>query len=186
MEMLSRIAEGEEQAFYRLFKQYYAPLVLYAEKFDLGREDAEDVTMNVLGKLWKGREKMPEIRYLPAFLYKAVKNGCLDLLKKRKRAELANRVYGEQIEDEDYAVREAIRVEVLRRISEDIQALPEKYRIVFELTYYKGLNTRQIAEQLGLSVTNVTTRRSRALLLLKKELLKKDLLFLYFLLLWLK
>lgn len=187
-DLLLRIAGGDEQAFHFLFKQYYASLVLYAERFNLSREDAEDVAMNVLGKLWKGREKMPEIRYLPAFLYRAMKNGCIDLLKKTKRAELTNKMYDEHVyaDNEDYAVREAIRAEVLRRIDEDIKTLPEKYKIIFELTYYKGLNTREIAEQLGLSLTNVTSRRSRALLLLKKQLLKKDLLFLYFLFLQLK
>ena len=88
--------------------------------------------------------------------------------------------------DESYALLESIRAEVLRRIEEDIKALPEKYKVVFELTYYSGMNSRQIAEKLGLSVTNVTTLRSRALQLIKKELLKKDLLFLYLLLMQIK
>lgn len=187
-ELLFRIAEGDETAFQLLFKQNYASLVMYAERFGLSREDAEDVAMGVLGKLWQGREKLPEIRYLPAFLYRSVKNGCIDLLKKKKRAGLTDKIYSEQglTGDESYALREAIRAEVLRRIDEDIKTLPEKYKIVFELTYYSGMNSRQIAEKLGVSITNVTSRRSRALQLLKKELLKKDLLFLYFLLIQLK
>jgi len=187
-ELLLRIANGEETAFQLLFKQYYPSLVLYAERFGLNREDAEDAAMSVLGKLWQAREKLTEIRYLPAFLYKSMRNGCIDLLKAKKRAEQTEKIYGEQEPpgEESYALREGIRAEVLRRISEDIKALPEKYKIVFELTYYSGMNSRQIAEKLGLSVTNVTSRRSRALQLLKKELLKKDLLFLYFLLIQLK
>lgn len=185
---LLRIAGGDEQAFYGLFKQYFASLVLYGERYHLSREDAEDTAMDVFGKLWKDREKMGEINYLPAFLYKVMRNACIDVWKKKKRDGLTEKAYSElaALENEDFMFLEAVRADVLKRIYEDIKALPDKYRAVFELTYYEGLNTRQIAERLGLSVTNVTSRRSRALLMLKKQLVKKDLLFLYFLLLQIK
>ncbi len=181
---LLRIGQGDKQAFDELFKRYYASLVLYGEKCHLGREDAEDAAMDVLAKLWKGREKLPAVNYLPAYLYKAMKNACVDHLKKRNRSELTEKTYHQQGDPEDdaFALREAIRAEVLQRINEDIQALPDKYRTVFELTYHEGLNTAEIAARLGISVTNVTSRRNRALQMLKKELIKKDLLFIYFLL----
>jgi RNA polymerase sigma-70 factor (family 1) len=172
---LLQIARGDKQAFDRLFKAYFASLVLYAEKFNISREDAEDMAMQVLGKLWRERERIAEIKHLSAYLYSSVKNSCLDLLRSRKRAERLGQAFHDLVVEEDYAVREAVRAEVLRIINEQIKTLPEKYKIVFELTYYKGLNTREIARQLGLSETNVTTRRSRALLLLKKKVPMKDL-----------
>lgn len=161
---------------------------MFAERFGLNREDAEDVAIEILAKFWKSRAKLQEVRYLPAFLYRSMRNGCIDFLKKKPHLDLLEQQYGGEytlVEEDDFLDREQIRAEVLRKIEEEIKDLPEKYRVVFELTYYEGLNTQQIAERLGISVTNVTSRRSRALKMLKTTLLQKDLHFLYLLLIYL-
>ena len=51
-----------------------------------------------------------------------------------------------------------------------VQRLPEKYRAVVVLHYYQELKAREIAQALGMPVSTVTVRLSRARTLLKKEL----------------
>jgi RNA polymerase sigma-70 factor (ECF subfamily) len=182
--LINRIVAGDNTAFDELFRLFYAPLVLFAQKsFSFTREDAEDLTVELFGKLWVNRSRLREVEHLSPFIYTSARNACVDFIRKKQRRHIT-----EVVEEpataaaEDSYEREMIRAEVLRIIEAQVQALPQKCREIFILTYYDGLNSQQIAEKLHISVSNVTSQRNRALQLLKKELLDKNLLFIWLLL----
>lgn len=51
-----------------------------------------------------------------------------------------------------------------------VMSLPEKYRTVLNLFYYEEYSVREIGELLGIRVSAVTTRLSRAREMLKQKL----------------
>ena len=65
--------------------------------------------------------------------------------------------------------------EIHRVVEAVIDALPEKYRIVFVLRGIEGLSTTETAKSLNLSRVAVSTRFHRARALLRKELLARGL-----------
>ena len=61
-----------------------------------------------------------------------------------------------------------------KEILEEVMKLPTKYRIVIHLFYYEDYSVEEIAKVLGLSVSNVKTRLSRARNMLKNEMLEVE------------
>ena len=55
---------------------------------------------------------------------------------------------------------------------EALNTLPEKCREIFELNRFEGLKYAQVAEKLGISVKTVETQMSKALKILREQLLK--------------
>ncbi len=67
-----------------------------------------------------------------------------------------------------------IRQETLRCLYPLVKALPEKYRLVIEAHYFKGLSLAEIARQQGLSPNTVSTWHRRGLKFLRKNLTDSD------------
>src|ERR1700709_2660151 len=63
------------------------------------REEAEDVTQEVLLRLWRHRDGVDEER-LGAWLLRVTRNACYDLLRKR-RSEAAAGLRGPRLDDEE-------------------------------------------------------------------------------------
>ena len=66
--------------------------------------------------------------------------------------------------------REAFRAEVLREIHEEMQKLPPKCRKVMQFYFVEGLNYKDIAAQLDISINTVKSQKKRALSLMKIHL----------------
>lgn len=67
-----------------------------------------------------------------------------------------------------------IRKETLRCLYPLIKALPEKYRLVIEAHYFKGLSLAEIARQQDLSPNTINTWHRRGLKFLRKNLTDSD------------
>ena len=64
----------------------------------------------------------------------------------------------------------AAEKELIEMLSAMISALPETYRQILDLRYAQGLSTREAADRLHISRTNVSVRLSRAVSMLRKRL----------------
>lgn len=160
-----------------LFLSYYRPLVFFAAQILHSDADAEDVVSQVLGRLWDNRQQLQDVRQPKSFLYTSVRNACIDLLRQQTkfRRQDVPEEYWMATPDETDLSLEATKAEVIRIIHQQIQELPDKCRQVFILSYIDGLSAQQVADTMGISVSNVTSQRSRAIQLLKKSILDKHL-----------
>ena len=76
----------------------------------------------------------------------------------------------ESINSIDSPLEGLITKELEIAIKDAIESLPEKCREIFQLSKFKGLKYREIAEELNISVKTVETQMSRAIHSLKKKL----------------
>ncbi|OOG17986.1 hypothetical protein BWD42_11855 [Sphingobacterium sp. CZ-UAM] len=184
IDIVSGLRQGETRSLSILFDQYFTPLCHFALHFVQDSDDAKDIVLVTFNKLWKNRENFHTEEHIKSWLYLATKNSCLDLLKANDRRlahEYSFSMLAEKFEA-DFEIRQ-IESELLRKIYEETANLPDKCRAVFELTYMEGLTSGEIAERLNISISNVTSQRTRAIQLLKIALLDKNNLLLYFFLL---
>lgn len=68
-------------SFSELYLIYYPKLVRFAKEFVMSEEDAENITQDVFTDLWEKRESMNHIENMNAYLFRLVRNKCLDYLK---------------------------------------------------------------------------------------------------------
>lgn len=153
-----------------LFNRYYAGLCGFAEKI-IGENYAEDVVGDVFLKLWEGKHVFCSELHLKAFLYRAVKNGCLNFIKMTGRAEHRHQFYQEEIlADENAFILAVIQAEVVRELHVAIGDLPPQAGKIIKLTYLDGLSNQEAADHLGLSIQTVKNQKLRGLGILKKIL----------------
>ena len=141
--------------FENIFKRLYLPLCMYALRIVGTNDDAEDIVEESFVKAWQiisggGVLERPE-----AWLYRAVRNGCVSFLRSRRETTDLVEVAEFSEEDADTSVRDA-------RIGRAVDGLPDKCREIFLMSKRDGLSNDEIAAELGISVKTVKNQLTKA------------------------
>ncbi len=168
--------KGESQALNAIFKMYYAPLCLFAERMLHDRPAAEDVVGDTFIKLWNRHADFENLMNIKAFLYITTRNACLNLLKQMQRESLSRKQLAYLTGDQEgFVLNEIVRSEILQEINREIENLPSQCRKIFKMSYLDGKKNQDIADQLEISVHTVKNQKARAIQLLKVKLLDRNL-----------
>jgi RNA polymerase sigma-70 factor (ECF subfamily) len=181
---LTALKQGSETAFEMLFKRYYQPLCNYAYSFLNDRDESEEVVQAAFIGFWDKREAIEIQTSMKAYLYRMVRNSCLNVLKHEKVKQAHAKLQLAEGEPAYEAVSQSmLSTELEGRIHEAMKALPEQCRIVFQLSRFEELKYAEIAEQLGISVKTVENQMGKALKIMRGQLKDYLPLFLLFLIL---
>ena len=161
------------------FKEYYSPLCRYANSFVFDQDLCEDLVQEVFLKIW---DKKPNINSsLSSYLYRAVKNACINQMKKTVQQTI---LPIEEVEDPIDNTFELNREENLSQIKEKvetaIQDLPPRCREIFIMRRNMQMSYDEIAETLNISKKTIENQMNSAIKKLRTQLSKSDLLI-YFL-----
>ena len=135
-----------------LFRRYYTNLLFYATRI-VGEEDAEDVVQDVFVELWKRKDTMKVGEQIQAFLYRAVYTRALNVLKHRDIVSgyeaVMLEIHKKRVEfyqpDSNDVVKRIEDAELRRKLSDAINELPDKCRMVFKLSYLHDMKNKEIA-----------------------------------------
>lgn len=164
----------DEESFEAVFKTYYKALHAYAMAILKESETAEEIVQSVFLKLWEKRETLEISSSLKAYLYRAVYHDSLNHIKhlqvKRKHWDHAHyemtqgkpEQVGEQIKGQEN--------ELYERFQLALEKLPDKCRMVFNLSRFEELKYQQIADRLEISIKTVEAHMGKALKTLRVEL----------------
>ncbi|MBR0030608.1 MAG: RNA polymerase sigma-70 factor [Bacteroidales bacterium] len=156
------IANGDREAFEKLFRKWYPVLESYAGHY-LEAEDARDVVQDVFFNLWKNASSMHIRGEVGAYLYSAVRNRCLSVLDRKNLRERYHSSVRQSVldavSDSSYS---SVR-ELGTMLSDALDALPEEQRAAFMKSRSDGLKYKDIAKDGGVSVKTVEYRISQAL-----------------------
>lgn len=143
------------------FKLYYRPLCLYALHYVHDIDNAEDIVQDCfVAMIEKSREEA--ISNARSYLYMAVRNRCLNMLRDAREDLSATDVEG-NISDEEAVEASLHEAELWTAID----SLPAKCREVFLMSKQRGLKYREIADELGISEKTVEHQVSKALKVLR-------------------
>ncbi len=166
MILIERIRKGDESAFEMLFNRYYKGLVLLAFKYLPDKDMCESIVQNVFVTLWESRLKL-NIQAVSGYLVVSVRNRCQN---ENKRLQIIQKhqknLVVEEFEDELVLPNE----EVMNKIYQAIEAMPEQRKKIFKMNRLDGLKYKEIASQLGLSVKTVEVQIGKALKYLRENL----------------
>jgi len=148
------------------FKLYYRPLCLYATHYLHDISSAEDVVQDCFVRLVEAeRDGRTEIIDIRPYLYAAVRNRCLNVLRASHGEPVS--LHPTDIEGEisnEEAAEASLHEAKLWTI---IDSLPAKCREVFLMSKQKGMKYREISVVLGISEKTVENHISKALRLLR-------------------
>ena len=182
--LFDRIKKGDVKAFEMVFNKYYGHLCSFAAKFITDNVAAEEIVQDLFVKLWEKREQLSIETSLKNYLFRSVKNLCMNYIQHNKtkirHAEIVlSEVENNFTDDDSYP-----EIDLAFKIEESINSLPEKRREIFSLSRQEGLKYHEIAQKLNISVKTVETQMSLAIKTLRDKLKKYNTFFYTFLLLW--
>lgn len=177
--------KGDKIAFEQMFKANYEGLCRYAFSFVNDRDEAEDIVQNMFVNIWEKREEYTIESNVTGYLFRMVRNACLNVIKHKKVVEkhAGSSLHSEASHSESAAELAAAN-ELDGMIQRAIQSLPEQCRLVFELSRFENLKYAEIAARLEISEKTVENQIGKALRVMREQL--KDYLAVAFIFLFLK
>ena len=155
----------DEQAYKEIFFTYYQALVTFAISFVHSRESAEEITSDVLMKVWEKRKTINCIENLRVYLYVSVRNAALNQLSRQNKTAFAS-LDDLNIDFPSSSINPEqlmITAEMSRRILHAVNSLPPRCKMVFKLVKDDGLQYREVAEILNISIKTIDNQLAIAL-----------------------
>lgn len=172
--VIEKINARDEKNWEVLFDIYYAPLCCYASNYLHDLELSKDIVQETLVNLWVSDYKFDSQKHLTYYLYKAIYNNSLYHLRQtREHVEITDNMDQQLIDD---SFSDTVKEELVRRLYEEIQKLPERRRQIMLLSI-DGKSGKEIAEMLNISINTVKAVKSKAMDSLRKATKDNPILF---------
>lgn len=176
---MKNLQYNNDKAFEQLYLQYYARMKRFAQEYVVLEEDAENILQDVFLEFWEKRDTLLAYSNIIAFLFTAIKNKCINLLKRRMlEQEVSNRMQEEYVrtlqinlESLEFMPVELFQNEdIHQKIHEAINALPPKCREIFIMSKIEGKKQKDIAAELNISIHAIETQMGIAYKKLRENL----------------
>lgn len=161
--LLEEIRDGNQNSFKRLFHLYHDSLVIYAEQYLFDRASSEDVVQEVFISFWENANRITITISVKGYLYKMVRNRCLNYLKTLKITD--------ELEILEYCDSEASyeindfqeeRVKKFDKVLHLVEVMPTKMKAIFNLKYQQDYSYSEISNEMNISTNTVKTQLKRA------------------------
>lgn len=184
-ELLTRLQSGDQQAIADLAEAYGSKIFQLAFRYLRNKEDAEEVTQDVLFKVYRKVNMFRGDAALSSWIYRITFNASMSLLRtvryqRSKDVEGASSAAtgadaavppAEDVADwSDLADEQVLRSQLRRRVFSAILALPAIYRAPVLLRDIQGMSTEEASAVLHVKDQTLKSRLHRGRLLLRKQL----------------
>ncbi len=177
-ELILRCQEKDSAAMGTLIVQYQHWVYNIAYGLLGHREDAQDTTQDVFLSVWQNIHKFQFRSRFSTWLYKIVKNKCLNVIDQKKR----RKTDPMEIDDTQPWVpldtvtpeQEVLRTEQTEILHAALGKLKESYRTILILRELRELSYEEIAEILNCTLGRVKSRLHEARKALRQELERID------------
>ena len=164
--------QEDQRAFLQLLDIHWNELYGFLIKRTENENDAEDLCLQAFSKAFDKIETYNDKFTFSTWLTSIAKNLHVDLIRKEKTLlyesrdvdEVGREVIDETLGPED----QLIRSQNLDKLLQQIRSLKPIYRDVIQLRFFQELSHKEMATQLGLSLSNVKVRLLRAKKLLSE------------------
>jgi RNA polymerase sigma-70 factor (family 1) len=158
-ELLIQIAEGNQDAFERLYRHYRNKAYTIALTYLTVPDQAEDILQECFLKLWYNRRQLPEIENFDSYLFIMLRNELISALRKTETQQKIIRQVQQTAALQPAKLSgieqaESARLQLV--IREIIAKLPVKHQQIYQLSREEGLSHAAIAEQFGISPRTVS------------------------------
>lgn len=184
-QMILRLQAGDDTAVRELADRYGSRIFQLAMRYLKNREDAEEVTQDVLMKVCRKVEAFRGDSALSSWIYRITFNTAMSRLRSTRLARQAEqereRITSGDVDGEVRLPREAadwsrmpdealLRAQLRRTVSAAIAELPEIYRVPILLRDIEGLSTEEASTRLQVKDQTLKSRLHRGRLMLRQKL----------------
>lgn len=170
-ELMYRLQTGDEKAFAAIYNHYWKQMFYVAAQKLQNLAEAEEIVQDIFMELWRRKEEVHITTCLSSYLAVCVKYKVINVLAKRNRLLRLQQHNSKQVSLADHSTEQTLQLEELKKqLLKCTSTLPEKCRLVFQLSREEGFSHKQIAASLGISEKTVESHLTKALRTLKTSL----------------
>lgn len=160
--LIQKIRNGDNRAGNEFVKKYYPLIYQYCFLHIHDRDCAEDMTQETFVRFFEAVMNRTDIAKVKSYLYRVAGNTVKNYYRKKK--ELLLEKLSDTVENN------AADIEVRLDIERAVARLPDEIREITILFFFQGLKQKDISDLLGIKLSLVKYRVSKAKELLSEEL----------------
>lgn len=172
-DIISLCLEGNREAQHKLYNLYSKAMYNICYRMCNSAEEAEDVLQDSFVSAFKNLDRYRGTASFGAWLKRIVVNNAINHIRKRKLNLVPIEDHDVQDRDLGGTTDEELFLDV-QRIKEEVNNLPDGYRVVFSLYLMEGYDHKEIAEILGISESTSKSQYNRAKNKLKELLNERN------------
>ncbi|HVH27048.1 MAG TPA: sigma-70 family RNA polymerase sigma factor [Vicinamibacterales bacterium] len=181
-DLLKKLQAGDDSALADLVDAYSARIYQLAFRYLRNREDAEELTQDVLFKVYSNVGSFRGDSALSSWIYRITFNAAMSRMRTVSYQHAHDNRTGSLAEDDGGADAESVadwsqmadeqvlRAQLRRRVMRAVLALPAIYRAPVVLRDIQGLSTEQASAMLRVKDQTLKSRLHRGRLILRKQL----------------
>ncbi|WP_237028663.1 RNA polymerase sigma factor [Pedobacter steynii] len=170
-ELVRLVKDRNHQAFAEIYNRYAVLMFYKVNQMLRDEEPSKDLVQDLFVALWDKPELIQEDNNIAGYLYVGARNRVLKFIQRNKLkndhiaslAKYASEISLETIQDIDERELKII-------VQREIDNLPPKMKLIFEMSRKDNLSHAEIAGKLGLSDQTVKKQVNNALKILRSKL----------------
>lgn len=152
---------SDENAFQNLYSLFYKPGIAFLMTIVKDREEAENMLQDVFMKIWLRKEKITLDISLKPYIFTSLKNIAFDYLKKMERDNQMKKTFLERMQ-EPYNQESVNEDTTIKVVSNAIDRLSEKRKMIIKLNIEEGKSYQEIAQIMQISKNTVKNQLIKA------------------------
>jgi len=164
--IIRRCQKQDLNAYKMIYKRYGQPLIRTANRILGDQQDAEDAVQMTFLKLYRGIQNFNFTSQFSTYLFRIMMNVCFDILRSRYRKIKIQSVALHSTKDPN--------LDFKLDLEKAISSLPERMRACFVLYAVEGVDQKDIATIMNLSLGGVKSSIFHAKVRLRNILSKND------------
>jgi len=186
-DLLARLQSGDERALADLADAYSSKIYQLAFRYLRNKEDAEEITQDVLFKVYRKVDAFRGDAQLSSWIYRITFNAAMSRLRtaRYQRTQAEDRRAAAAADEDgsnlpartpdvadwsDMADERVLRSQLRKRVFSAILALPAIYRAPVMLRDIQGMSTEEASAMLRVKDQTLKSRLHRGRLILRKQL----------------
>ena len=142
-----------------------------AKRLLVSTAEAEDVTQEILIKLWSRKESLASYKNVEALAMTMTRNYCLDQLKAKRSANV--KIDNADYKDSNTAIDKILEnLDAINWVEKSINQLPEQQRTIIQLRDVEQYEFEEIAKMLDMSESTIRVALSRARKTVREKMTK--------------
>lgn len=168
---LSQLCRNDETGLKVIFDKYYAGLCEFAAMYVQPKDASSDLVSDFFIRFWNNRHQIKVTGSLRAYLYKSVKNACLNHLRGRKVEMMNYEDYSEVLISTELSPDEQMEFKEFQdKLDIFSNSLPERRKLILQLKLKSGFSNSEIAETLTISESTVKNQMRAVINSLKEKM----------------
>lgn len=150
--LLQQVAAGDRKAFTQLYTGWLNNVYDYVYCFTRSAETTEELVQEIFIKVWEHREKLTAVRSFKSYLFRIAKNSVIDHIRHQQvKHKVLQSISQQTTEAHTETEQQVYYADYYNIAREAIEQLPEKRKLIFQLSTQEGLSHDEIASRLSIS-----------------------------------